>query len=72
MKSPGAEWVLGIGYLAAIDIIRAKGDPDDDTISECLRAVVERHPQGQRMLAAALVVGGVGFYKHICDPLKVR
>lgn len=70
MKSPGAEWVLGIGYLAALDIIRAHGDPDDDTLSEVVRGYVASHPAGRHALAAALAVGSLTFYRHIVDPLK--
>ena len=70
MKSPPVEWALGIGYLAAIDIIRAKGDPDDDTLSEIIRGHVARHPHGERLFAAALLATGIWFHHHITSPLK--
>lgn len=70
MKSPPVEWALGIGYLAAIDIIRAKGDPDDDTLSEIIRGHVDRHPHGERLFAAALLTAGIWFHHHITSPLK--
>lgn len=70
MKSPAAEWTLGIGYLAVLDIIRAHGDPDDDTASEVIRGLVARHPHGHRLFAGALLVGSIALYRHIVDPLK--
>lgn len=72
MKSPPAEWALGIGYLAAIDIIRAHGEADSDTLSECIRDVVARHPHGQRFLAVALLAGAVTFFRHIVNPLNIE
>lgn len=70
MKSPPAEWALGIGYLAVLDLIRAHGEADQDTLSECLRAVVARHPNGHHLFAAAVAVSAYAFHRHICDPLK--
>lgn len=70
MKSPGAEWVLGIGYLAALDVIRAHGEADDDTLSEVLRGHVARHPHGKRLFAAAVLSLGIWFHQHITSPLK--
>lgn len=37
MQSPPAEWVLGIGYLAVLDYLRARGEADGNTLSECTR-----------------------------------
>lgn len=70
MKSPAAEWVLGIGYLAVLDAIRARGEADEDTLSEVVRANVSRHPNGQRIFAAVLLAGGITLYRHIVDPLN--
>lgn len=70
MKSPGAEWVLGIGYLAAIDVIRAHGEADSDTLSEVIRDVVGKHPHGERLFAVALLASGIWFHRHITTPLK--
>lgn len=72
MKSPGAEWVLGIGYLAAIDYIRARGEADDDTLSEVIRGHVAKHPHGERLFAAALLTSGIWFHHHITTPLKEK
>ena len=72
MKSPGAEWVLGIGYLAAIDVIRARGEADDDTLSEVIRGHVARHPHGERMFAVAVLATGIWFHRHITAPLKEK
>lgn len=70
MQSPAAEWTLGIGYLLALDYIRARGDADDDTLSEVVRGIVAKHPLGSHALAAALVAGSYAFHRHIVVPLK--
>lgn len=70
MQSPPVEWTLGIAYLATLDYIRARGEADDDTLSECVRNVVARHPSGRHLFAAGLALGGVVFYRHIVDPLS--
>lgn len=70
MKSPAAEWTLGIAYLGTLDYLRARGEADDDTLSEVIRGLVKRHPLGHHALAAALAVGSLAFYRHIVEPLK--
>ena len=70
MKSPAAEWVLGIGYLAVLDGIRAHGEADEDTLSEVVRGYVARHPSGQRIFATVLLAGGIGLYRHIVNPIN--
>lgn len=70
MQSPPIEWALGIGYLAALDIIRDRGEADGDTISECLREVVAKSPRGELVLALGLVAGSAWFYRHIVGPLR--
>lgn len=72
MKSPAVEWTLGIAYLGTLDVLRARGEADDDTLSEVIRAAVAGHPLGQPVLAAALAVGSIAFYRHIVDPLKEK
>lgn len=72
MKSPPAEWALGIGYLAAIDLVRAHGEADDDTLSEVIRGHVARHPHGERLFAAVLLASGLWFHRHIVNPLKEK
>lgn len=72
MKSPAAEWTLGIAYLTALDLLRARGEADEDTLSEVIRGYVVRHPLGRHALAAALAVGSIAFYRHIVDPLKEK
>lgn len=66
MHSPPIEWAAAIGHLALLDWIRDRGEPDNDTLSEVLRAVfhVER-PEGRAALAAAITVGAVGLYAHL-------
>lgn len=72
MKSPAAEWTLGIAYLGTLDLLRARGEADEDTLSEVIRAGVARHPAGRHALAAVLAVGSLAFYRHIVDPLKEK
>lgn len=62
MQSPPVEWTLAIGYLAALDFLRSRGDADDDTISECLRPWATRHPFA---FAAACVAVPLWFHGHI-------
>lgn len=70
MKSPAIEWSLGIGYLAALDYLRARGEADSDTLSEVCRDLVARHPLGHHALALALAAGSIAFHRHIVQPLK--
>lgn len=72
MHSPPIEWALGIGYLAVVDVLRDRGEPDGDTLSEVLREVfgVER-PEGRIALAAAIGAGGVVLYRHLVKPEMV-
>ena len=67
MRSPRAEWSLGIGYLALVDILRDRGEPDGDTLSEVTREVFRVHtPRGRLTWLAFLVAGGVILDRHIC------
>lgn len=72
MKSPAAEWTLGIAYLGTLDLLRARGEADDDTLSEVIRGLVARHPLGSHALAVALAAGSVAFHRHIVNPLKEK
>ena len=66
MHSPPAEWTLGIGYLAVLDALRDRGEPDGDTLTECLREAfhVDR-PEGRAALAAAITAGAALLYRHL-------
>lgn len=70
MQSPRIEWTLAIGHLAVLDYVRAKGEPDQDTLSECLRTAVERAPYGRVLFAASLAAGALVFHRHIVGPLR--
>lgn len=70
MQSPPVEWSLGIGYLAALDYIRSRGEADHDTLSEVVRNGVARIPHGDLVLAAALAGGSTWFWRHIVIPLR--
>ena len=70
MKSAPAEWVLFGAHLVALDVIRARGEADFDTASECLRAVVARHRLGPAAFTFGLAIGAAWFHRHILGPLK--
>lgn len=65
MNSPKAEWTVLIGALALIDYLRARGEADQDTISEVVRDLTRRHPRGDLIFGAALTGGAAWFYRHI-------
>lgn len=71
MQSPPAEWALGISYLVVLDLIRDRGEPDGDTLSECVRDLVGRHPLGSHALALGIAWGGWAFHRHIVRPLRL-
>lgn len=69
MHSPPLEWSLGIGHLAILDWIRDRGEPDSDTLSECIREAFQVHsPRGYLTFTATVVAGAVLFHRHICKP----
>jgi hypothetical protein len=63
------EWALGIGHLAVLDWVRDRGEPDEDTLSEVLRAGfhVDR-PEGRAALAVTIAAGGAVLYRHLTKP----
>lgn len=66
MQSPPIEWALGIGYLAVVDVLRDRGEPDGDTLSECLRVAFHTDdPRGRAALAAAIAAGAVVLFRHL-------
>lgn len=69
MHSPPVEWVLGIGYLAVLDAIRDRGEPDGDTLTEVLRETFHvETPGGRSVLRATIAAGGVLLYRHLAKP----
>lgn len=72
MQSPPMEWTLGIGYLAALDYLRSRGEADHDTLSEVVRNGVRRVPHGEAVFTVALLGGTVWFHRHIVKPLRVE
>lgn len=69
MQSPPVEWTLGIGYLVVLDIVRNSGEPDGDTLTECIRSAFRTHtPEGRRTLAVAIGAGAVLLYQHFTKP----
>lgn len=70
MQSPPKEWLLFGAHFAALDYLRAKGDPDHDTLSEVVRNAVAKHPRGRVVFTAVLAVGAVVLHEHIVRPLR--
>lgn len=68
MHSPPVELVLDVVHLGTRNLIRNTGDPDGDTISECVRAAVRSHPHGEAVFTVALVALGMWFRRHILTP----
>ena len=67
MQSPRMQWSLALGYIALLDVVLDRGEPDGDTLSEVIRDTFRVHtPRGRVRWRAALVVGGVLLDRHIC------
>ena len=67
MRSPRVEWSLGFIYLGVLDVLRDRGEPDGDTLTECIREGFRVHtPAGRAAFTAALAVSAVSFHRHIC------
>lgn len=58
-------WLGIIGGAAALDYWCDLGDPDSDTISECVRGLVTRTPGGKAAFTASCVLVPTWFYNHI-------
>ena len=56
MKSPAAEWTLGIAYLGTLDLLRAR----------------RRAHRAVDAALVALAAGSVAFHRHIVNPLKEK
>lgn len=69
MQSPRAEWAVLIGHGVVLDVLRDRGEPDGDTLSEVLRTVfrVETAP-GRAALATAIAGGALALYRHLVKP----
>lgn len=65
MHSPPVEWTLWIGTLAAVDWLRSRGEADNDTLSECVRNGVRRHPRGDLLFGVGVYVGAELLRRHI-------
>lgn len=59
--------MLGIGYLVAIDLLRDRGEPDSDTLSEVIRDTFRvQEPAGRLGFTVALAAGSALLWRHIC------
>lgn len=67
MQSPPIEWTAGITYLAFLDWYRDRGEPDGDTLSECIRDAFHVHtPRGRIAFTLTLAAGAAVLHRHIC------
>ncbi len=67
MQSAPLEWTLHLAFPVLVDIIRDRGEPDGDTLSEVIREVFRVHtPRGRLAFTATLAAGAVAFHRHIC------
>lgn len=65
MHSPRIEWTLGIGYLAVVDALRARGEADGDTLSEVVRELIYRHPLGRAAFTLGYAAGAYALHRHL-------
>lgn len=73
MHSPPVEWSLGVAYLGVLDIVRDRGEPDGDTLTECIREGFRVHtPRGRAAFTLALTASAVLFHRHICKETPWR
>ncbi len=69
MQSPPIEWTILIAPLVVLDIVRDHGEPDEDTLSECLRVGFQTDTaRGRHILAASIAAGGVLLFRHLTKP----
>jgi hypothetical protein len=52
-------------HFVALDYLRARGDADSDTLSEVVRDLTRRHPRGEQIFTASLVLGALALRRHI-------
>lgn len=66
-QSAPTEWAMFAAHFLALDYLRARGEADHDTASECIRSAFRVHtPRGRLAFTATLAAGAVGFWVHIC------
>ena len=67
MHSPPLEWTLDIARLGILDVIRDRGEPDGDTLSECIRVWFRVHTPLGRLVWRGVLYGGAHLLdRHIC------
>lgn len=69
-QSAPTEWAMFAAHFVALDYLRARGEADADTASECLRSLVARHQHGPLLFTVALLGGTAWFHRHILRPLR--
>lgn len=62
-----AVWLGIIGGASLLDWYLDQGDPDHDTLSECVRVWFHTDTSaGKAFLFVTMSVGGGGLYRHFC------
>jgi hypothetical protein len=58
--------VVGVGGgVAALDLWCDAGEPDNDTLTECGRALLDKLPFGWELFAVSCVGVPAWFYRHM-------
>lgn len=71
MHSPKAEWSLLAAYFVALDVMRARGEADADTLSEVIRNGCRVDTRtGRLAFTATLAASAVAFHRHICKETR--
>lgn len=67
MQSAPLEWSLHIAFPVLVDVIRDRGEPDGDTLSEVIRDVFRVHTPVGRLVWRGFLYGGAHLLdRHIC------
>lgn len=71
MHSPKAEWSLLAAYFVVLDVMRARGEADADTLSEVIRQGCRVDTtRGRLAFTAGLAASAVVFHRHICKETR--
>lgn len=69
MNSPPIEWALLAAHAIALDVIRDRGEPDGDTLTEVIRVAYHtEHRTGRVALGVTLAGCAALAYQHFTKP----
>lgn len=72
MQSPEVELVLDVLHIGSRNLIRHRGEPDGDTISEITRRLVYRYRWGPALFSVGVYLTAEGFRRHILSSRPQR